>query len=107
MNKIEELVGRRIAYLRKLSGITQESLAEKANISRDFLSRVERGTSGISLSNLNGIAKAMNFPIKEFFKFEKINDKDQLIERLLALLRTQEKIVIKKWYKALHLLLKK
>ena len=38
-------VGKKIYQLRKLSGMTQEQLAEKLNISRQTLSKWENGTS--------------------------------------------------------------
>jgi len=83
---IEKLIGQRIAFVRKHAGITQEMLAEKASISRDFLSRVERGVSSISLQNLECVAKSLNVPIKELFAFEEKNREDQLIENIIILL---------------------
>jgi len=103
---IEKLIGQRIAFVRKHAGITQESLAEKAGISRDFLSRVERGITGISLQNLECISKALNVPIKEFFTFEEKDEKDQLIENMIILLRNQNEEDLKRWYEALQILLK-
>lgn len=38
-------LGKKIYQLRKLSGMTQEQLAEKLNISRQTLSKWENGTS--------------------------------------------------------------
>jgi len=104
---IEKQVGQRIAFIRKHVGITQESLAEKAGISRDFLSRVERGITGISLQNLECISKALNVPINELFTFEEKNRKDQLIENIVMLLRDQGEEVLKRWYEALQVLLRK
>jgi len=103
---IEKQIGQRIAFIRKQAGITQENLAEKASISRDFLSRVERGITGISLQNLECISKSLNVPIKELFSFEEKNRKDQLIENINILLRDQEDDVLKRWYEALQILLR-
>jgi len=107
MDKIEKLVGRRIAYLRKTSGITQEVLAEKANISRDFLSRVERGISSISLSNIEAIAGALNVPVKELFDFARKTEAEQMIENIAVLLRGIERDSLKRWHDALRILLTK
>lgn len=103
---IEKLIGQRIAFIRKNGGITQEHLAEKASISRDFLSRVERGVTGISIQNLECISKALSVPIKEFFTFEEKNRKDQLIENMIILLRGQKEENLKRWYNALQILLR-
>lgn len=40
-----DIVGNRINQLRKLSGMTQEQLAEKINVSRQTVSRWETGGS--------------------------------------------------------------
>ena len=103
---IEKLIGQRIAFIRKQTGITQEMLAEKAGISRDFLSRVERGVTGISFQNLESISKSLKVPIKEFFTFEEKNRKDQLIENIIILLKGQNEEDLKKWYEALQILLR-
>lgn len=41
--------GKRIAALRKDSGMTQEQLAEKLNISDSMISKIERGAKGVSI----------------------------------------------------------
>jgi transcriptional regulator with XRE-family HTH domain len=102
---IEKLIGQRIGYIRKHAGITQETLAEKAGISRDFLSRVERGITGISLQNLECISKSLNVPIRELFAFEEKINNEQLVENITILLRNQDRDVLKKWYEALQILL--
>jgi len=102
---IEKQIGQRIGFIRKHAGITQETLAEKAGISRDFLSRVERGITGISLQNLECLSKALNVPIKELFSFEEKIDNEQLVENITILLRNQDEEVLKKWYEALQVLL--
>jgi len=44
--------GNRIKELRRRKGITQETLAERLGISREFLGRVENGKSGASVDLL-------------------------------------------------------
>ena len=46
------LIGQRLKKIRLERNLTQEKLAEKANVSVAFLSRVERGSSHISLNRL-------------------------------------------------------
>ena len=57
-------IGIRISYFRKLRGLSQEQLAERAGISPGFLSQVEAPgmAVGISLSTLFLIAEALEIP---------------------------------------------
>lgn len=71
MKEIEVLIGQRICKIRKTLNLTQTRLAEKAKISRDFLSRVERGQTGISIHHLSSIAHAIGVPITHLVDPEK------------------------------------
>ena len=63
------ILGRRIAYYRKLSGMTQEMLAERIDKSVNFLAQVEgMGTvRGVSLETLFSIADALDVPVSRLF----------------------------------------
>ena len=52
-------IGKRIAELRKSRGMTQASLAEKAEITNNFLSHIERSYSIPSLETLVRICDAL------------------------------------------------
>ncbi|MGA2177224.1 MAG: helix-turn-helix transcriptional regulator [Verrucomicrobiota bacterium] len=54
------LVGERIRARRLQEGLTQEKLAEKADLHHNFIGEVERGNMDISLGSLIKIAKALN-----------------------------------------------
>lgn len=47
------IIGERLKKARLKSGMTQEKLAEKLDVSVAFLSRIERGSSHINLKRLN------------------------------------------------------
>ncbi len=49
------IIGERLKRARIDSGLTQEKLAEKIDVSIAFLSRIERGSSHISLKRLSQI----------------------------------------------------
>jgi transcriptional regulator with XRE-family HTH domain len=61
-------LGRRIQTLRDQRKITQEELAEKANLSRGYLARLETGRHDPSATTLAKIAKALRVPIASLFK---------------------------------------
>lgn len=65
-------LGLKIAYYRKLRGLTQEELAEKVNISAAFLSHVEAPNVNktVSLGTLFAIAEALDVPEYKFLMFE-------------------------------------
>ena len=49
------IIGERLKKARNDKGLTQEKLAEKLDVSIAFLSRIERGSSHISLKRLSQI----------------------------------------------------
>ena len=51
--------GKRIGELRKAAGLTQEQLAEKADISYDTITSIEHGQQFATLGNLHRLAKAL------------------------------------------------
>jgi transcriptional regulator with XRE-family HTH domain len=58
----------KVAELRKTRGFTQTELAQKAGISRPYLSAIEKGKQAV-ISNviMLKIAKALNKPVTEIF----------------------------------------
>ena len=67
------LVGRKIAYYRKLRGYTQLELSEKANLSKNYLSLVERPgkATALSLETLFLLADILEVPASKFLEMEK------------------------------------
>ena len=65
-------LGLKIAYYRKLRGLTQEQLAEKINRSAAFIGHVEAPNinKAVSLDTLFEIAKVLNVPIYKFLVFD-------------------------------------
>ena len=52
---------------RKRAGLSQEKLAEKADLSTVFISNVECAKDTISVDSLARIAKALGVSIRDFF----------------------------------------
>ncbi len=63
----KELIGRRIKELRKKKGLSQEKLSEKAEITPNYLSRVERGTENPTLDMFIRLADALGVEVWELF----------------------------------------
>ena len=70
-DKFREL-GLKIAYYRKLRGMTQEQLAEAIGMSTVFISHVEAPNTDrtVSLGTLFAIAEVLDVPIYKFFLFD-------------------------------------
>jgi len=58
-----------VRALREARGLTQEQLAEKAQISVDFLSLIERGRNSPSFENLEALANALSVGVVSLFTF--------------------------------------
>ena len=65
-------LGLKIAYYRKLRGLTQEQLAEKIDKSAAFIGHVEAPNidKAISLDTLFDIASVLDIPVHKFLIFE-------------------------------------
>lgn len=62
-------LGLNIAYYRKEQGISQMKLAERINISRTHISRIENNDCAVSLDVIFSISKALNIPVFKLFEF--------------------------------------
>lgn len=63
------LLGLNIAYYRKPNGYTQESLAEKPDIDRTTVSKIELANAGVSLDVIFDIADLFEIPVEKLFVF--------------------------------------
>ena len=68
-NDLTEKLGQKIRIERMKRKMSQEKLAELAELNRNFIGMVERGESNITVKNLENISKAFNMEIKELFNF--------------------------------------
>ena len=70
MNLIK--IGMKISYYRKLSGMTQEELAESCNLSAGYISQLEGPNSYFcpSLKTLFTIAEVLNIPMYKLVDIE-------------------------------------
>jgi DNA-binding XRE family transcriptional regulator len=63
-------IGLNILHYRKEQGLTQIQLAEKCNISRTYMQKIETAATSCSLDTLIDIAEALKIPLKKLFEFK-------------------------------------
>ena len=61
-------IGKRIKRLRTKNGLTLEELANRSELTKGFLSQVERDLTSPSITNLSNIVEALGVTLGEFFK---------------------------------------
>lgn len=64
-NKINIKIGNKIREIRQEKGLSQEQLAEIAEVHRTYIGMVERAEKNITLISLEKISKALRVEIKE------------------------------------------
>ena len=70
MEKVEVKFGQRIKELRIKQNISQEELAFRCGLSKNYISDVERGTRNVSLKSIEKIANGLAVNLKELFDFK-------------------------------------
>ena len=63
MSPTSKQMGTGIRRLRKGKGISQVALAQRAHLTRVYITRLEAGEHDPSLSTINALAKALGVPV--------------------------------------------
>ena len=64
-------IGKKIKALRTKNGLTLEELASRSELTKGFLSQLERDLTSPSISTLEDILEALGTNLSDFFKEEK------------------------------------
>lgn len=67
MASVRELFGKTLRSLREEAGLTQEEVADRADIHWTYLSQVEGGKRNLGLENIVYLARAIGVTPAEFF----------------------------------------
>lgn len=60
-------IGKKVKDLRVRLGLTQEDLADRAELSKGFISQVERGLTSPSIATLEELLECLGTTLKDFF----------------------------------------
>lgn len=69
-----ETFGRNLRLLRRFKEVSQEQLALDANLSRTYVSEVERGARNISIDNMAQLADALGADLKDLLDPKMFSD---------------------------------
>lgn len=67
ISEIRNVFANSVKRWRSHRGLTQEELAERANLHRTYISDVERGARNLSLESIDKLARALEISVPHFF----------------------------------------
>ena len=67
---LDEYIGVKIRELRNQYGLTQEELADRTELTKGFISQLERGLTAASVATLNDIVTCLGSNLSDFFREE-------------------------------------
>lgn len=70
VSKYTKLVGMNVKLARVKAGLKQEELAEKADLSRETISSIERGEKSPTVQTVGAIADALGIDMYKLFIFD-------------------------------------
>jgi transcriptional regulator with XRE-family HTH domain len=68
LETLRKRFGERVRQLRRDAGVSQEDFADACGFARSYMSRIERGTSNLSLDGMERLATAFGITVEELFK---------------------------------------
>ncbi len=68
-------IGERIKYLRQANDLTQEELADRCELTKGFISQLERDMTSPSISTLKSILEALGVSLASFFRSADANER--------------------------------
>lgn len=89
-------IGKKISTIRKMSGMTQEELAEKIHVSRQTVSKWEKGISSPDLECAVAFCELFQISLDDFMKGDQAVEKDEKIslQDMMKINRRTQKMTI-------------
>jgi len=72
---LQELIGKRVAELRKAKGLSQQKFSDDAGLERSHLTNIENGNNNISISTLEKILNTLDISTNDFFNTIEFSNK--------------------------------
>lgn len=103
MADILKQFGKKVRDLRKAQGLSQEELAEKADLHYTYVGGVERGERNLSLKSIERIASALKIDIRTLFALQLSEKSDAKSKELISDIND---LLLTKDIKILHLIMR-
>ena len=81
---VKEELGKKIKRMRVNRGLTQETLAELADISQRTLSGIESGDNFVTAETLDNLVKALNTTTEELFATNHLRSNTEVLNEILS-----------------------
>ncbi len=104
MKDLLHKLGARLKEIRKARGLTQEALAEKVDLTPQYLSRLEAGHQSPSIETVARLAEALDLELFEVFDFGHQGTVKEVRERLRKVLQESSEERLRLGLKLLHAL---
>lgn len=102
MGSVSQAVGQKIRAYRVQKKMTQEELAERADLHHTYIGQVERGEKSLTLNSLEKILDALNVSFPELFEeFGPKERRDSIPARCYDLVNRQSEADQKRLYQIL------
>jgi transcriptional regulator with XRE-family HTH domain len=108
----QKQIGRRIAELRKIKGLSQEDLAKSIGLSRSSLAQIELGNRSVNIFELQQLSMELGFSLDDFMSndfvvHKEINDENETSINVLEERIAVPNLKIKKFKNVLLYILEK
>lgn len=100
----KRLFGARIKEIRRKRNLSQERLAEKADINSKYLSRIERGTENPTFDLLIKLAHALDVEMWEMFDFGHIKSRKELKDAFNGIIKMSDESSLRLAFKVVRAL---
>lgn len=97
-----ETIGSKIKELRRNRRLSQEELADIINVNFRTIQRIETGRNVPSLETLSKLAQAFEINIRDFFNFEYLKDRKEIIGSVNEILNKMDDEKLRTFYRAVY-----
>lgn len=100
MSNLPKIIGERIRNFRKEKGLSQEELADIANLHTTYIGQLERGEKNATLESIEKVANALEISLEDLFRSIRPNPDSQeyTLSQIITRLQTRsiedQKIVL-------------
>lgn len=98
------LIGERISEIRKAAGLSQEDVAGRADISPNYLSRIERGKENPTMDMLFKLSDALEVELRELFEVAHLEGVRALRTTLAGFARSADEASLRRTLKLIRAL---